>query len=56
MNTGIVSQTTCQVFFGFDVPGTLQHAIVRGIERRGIVNEVADRKNFVVGSWSRHAK
>ena len=30
-----------------DVPGTLHHVIVRGIERRRIVNDVADRKNFV---------
>ena len=28
-------------------PGTLHHVIVRGIERRRIVNDVADRKNFV---------
>jgi len=30
-----------------DVPGTLHHVIVRGIERRRIVDGVADRKNFV---------
>jgi REP element-mobilizing transposase RayT len=30
-----------------DVPGTLHHVIVRGIEGRRIVNDVADRKNFV---------
>ena len=30
-----------------DAPGTLHHVIVRGIERRSIVNDVADRKNFV---------
>jgi REP element-mobilizing transposase RayT len=30
-----------------DAPGTLHHVIVRGIERRRIVNDVADRKNFV---------
>ena len=30
-----------------DVPGTLHHVIVRGIERCKIVNDVADRKNFV---------
>ena len=30
-----------------DTPGTLQHVILRGIERRRIVNDVADRKNFV---------
>ena len=30
-----------------DVPGTLHHVIVRGIEKRRIVNDVADRKNFV---------
>ena len=30
-----------------DAPGTLHHVIVRGIERRRIVNDVYDRKNFV---------
>ena len=30
-----------------DAPGTLQHVIVRGIERRKIVNDAADRNNFV---------
>jgi len=30
-----------------DAPGTLHHVIVRGIERRRIVKDVADRKNFV---------
>ena len=30
-----------------DAPGTLHHVMVRGIERRRIVNDVADRKNFV---------
>jgi REP element-mobilizing transposase RayT len=30
-----------------DAPGTLHHVIVRGIERRRIVDDVADRKNFV---------
>ena len=30
-----------------DVPGTLHHVIVRGIEKRRIVDDVADRKNFV---------
>ena len=30
-----------------DAPGTLHHAIVRGIEKRRIVKDVADRKNFV---------
>ncbi|CAB1060336.1 hypothetical protein D1BOALGB6SA_5102, partial [Olavius sp. associated proteobacterium Delta 1] len=29
-----------------DAPGTLHHVMVRGIERRRIVNDVADRKNF----------
>ena len=29
------------------VPGALHHAMVRGIERRRNVNDVADRKNFV---------
>ncbi|MFC1578356.1 transposase, partial [Thermodesulfobacteriota bacterium] len=30
-----------------DAPGTLHHVIVRGIERRRIVDDVADRKTFV---------
>jgi putative transposase len=30
-----------------DAPGTLHHVMVRGIERRRIVNDVAGRKNFV---------
>ena len=30
-----------------DAPGTLHHVMVRGIERRRIVNDIADRKNFV---------
>ena len=30
-----------------DAHGTLHHVMVRGIERRRIVNDVADRKNFV---------
>jgi len=30
-----------------DAPGTLHHVIVRGIEKRRILNNVADRKNFV---------
>jgi REP-associated tyrosine transposase len=30
-----------------DAPGTLHRVIVRGIERREIVDDVADRKNFV---------
>jgi putative transposase len=30
-----------------DAPGTLHHVIVRGIEKRRIVNDVADRKNFI---------
>ena len=30
-----------------DAPGTLHHVMVRGIEKRRIVNDVADRKNFV---------
>jgi hypothetical protein len=29
-----------------DAPGTLHHVIVRGIEKRRIVDDVADRKNF----------
>ena len=32
---------------GLDAPGTLNHVMVRGIEKRRIVNVVADRKNFV---------
>jgi REP element-mobilizing transposase RayT len=31
----------------FDAPGTLHHVIVRGIEKRRIVNSAADRENFV---------
>ena len=30
-----------------DAPGTLHHVIVRGIEKRRIVDDDADRKNFV---------
>jgi REP element-mobilizing transposase RayT len=30
-----------------DAPGILHHVIVRGIEKRRIVDDVADRKNFV---------
>ena len=30
-----------------DAPGTLHHVMVRGIEKRRIVNDVNDRKNFV---------
>ena len=30
-----------------DAPGTLHHVIVRGIERRRIVDDTADRKSFV---------
>ena len=30
-----------------DAPGSLHHVIVRGIERRRIVNDIANRKNFV---------
>jgi len=30
-----------------DAPGTLHHVIIRGIEKRRIVNDVADRENFV---------
>ena len=30
-----------------DAPGTLHHVMVRGIEKRRIVNDVVDRKNFV---------
>ena len=30
-----------------DAAGTLHHVIVRGIEKRRIVNDVVDRENFV---------
>jgi REP element-mobilizing transposase RayT len=30
-----------------DAPGTLHHVIVRGIERRQIVNDHCDRSDFV---------
>jgi len=30
-----------------DLPGTLHHVIVRGIERRQIVDDEKDRNNFV---------
>jgi putative transposase len=30
-----------------DAPGTLHHVIVRGIEKRRINNDNADRQNFV---------
>ncbi len=30
-----------------DAPGTLRHVMVRGIERRKIVNDVTYRKDFV---------
>lgn len=30
-----------------DTPGTLHHVILRGIERRQIVNDVDDRRHFV---------
>ena len=30
-----------------DVLGPLHHVMVRGIERRRIVNDVADRKNYI---------
>ena len=30
-----------------DTPGTLHHVIVRGIERRNIVDDELDRKRFV---------
>ena len=30
-----------------DAPATLHHVIVRGVEKRRIVNDVADRNNFV---------
>ena len=30
-----------------DTPGTLHHVIIRGIEKRPIVNDVRDKKEFV---------
>jgi len=30
-----------------DAPGTLHHVILRGIEKRRVVNDFADRKNSV---------
>jgi REP element-mobilizing transposase RayT len=33
-----------------DAPGTLHHVIVRGIERRAIVDDDKDRENFVIAS------
>ncbi len=30
-----------------DAPGILHHVMIRGIDKRRIVNDVADRKNFV---------
>ena len=30
-----------------DAPGTLHHVIIRGIERRPIVDDEKDRENFV---------
>ena len=30
-----------------DTPGTLHHVIIRGIEKRKIVNDRKDRENFV---------
>ena len=30
-----------------DTPGTLHHVILRGINKRRIVDDIADRKNFV---------
>ena len=30
-----------------DAPGTLHHVLIRGINKRRIVNDVAGRKNFV---------
>ncbi len=31
-----------------DAPGTLHHVIVRGIEKRRIVDDKVDRDNFVL--------
>jgi hypothetical protein len=36
-----------------DAPGTLHHVIIRGIERRPIVNDDKDRENFVCIAWGR---
>jgi len=30
-----------------DTPGTLHHVIIRGIEKRPIVNDVKDKKEFI---------
>ena len=30
-----------------DAPGTLHHVLLRGIERRNIVTDDKDRKNFI---------
>ena len=46
-NTGIVSQSTCQVFFRRHVPGFLNLAIGREIKRRKIFNDVDDRIKFI---------
>ena len=32
-----------------DAPGTLHHVMIRGVDQHRIVNDVADRKNFVKG-------
>ena len=32
---------------GLDAPGTLHNVIIRGIERRPIVDDEKDRENFV---------
>ena len=36
-----------------DAPGTLHHVMLRGIERRAIVTDDADRHEFVrrLGAW-----
>jgi len=32
---------------GIDAPGALQHIIIRGIERKAIFKDDADRENFL---------
>jgi hypothetical protein len=40
-------EVVCRDRPGFDAPGTLPHVIVRGIEKRRIVDDRVDRDNFV---------
>lgn len=37
----------------FDASGTLHNIIVRGMERRRIVDDLIDRDNFVCLAWDR---